>query len=111
MGADKNAEASSSQGNQDAATTPSTPSSASSASKSTTDDPEQAAAGWNWESKKVRKETLYKGVTGTDAAKNAAGGVYGFELGKVERVSKRAIVLRLEPLNPGLPEFERVLSE
>merc|ERR1712151_1312369 len=76
-----------------------------------TDDPEQAAAGWNWESKKVRKETLYKGVTGTDAAKNAAGNVYGLELGKVERVSKRAIVLRLEPLKPGLPEFEKVLSE
>lgn len=86
-------------------------SSASTSSATDPSDAEQAAAGWNWEQKKARPEQHLKGVTGTDAAKVSAGGVYGFDLGKVERISKRAIVLRLEPLKPGLPEFERVLSE
>lgn len=37
--------------------------------------------------------------------------VYGFKEPKTQESAKRAIALRLEPLKPELPSFERVLSE
>lgn len=37
--------------------------------------------------------------------------VYGFEAGLKNEAKGKAIALRLEPLKPGLPEFERVLGE
>eukprot|EP00930_Biecheleria_cincta_P103949 TRINITY_DN9605_c0_g2_i1.p1 TRINITY_DN9605_c0_g2~~TRINITY_DN9605_c0_g2_i1.p1 ORF type:complete len:325 (-),score=79.31 TRINITY_DN9605_c0_g2_i1:71-1024(-) len=37
--------------------------------------------------------------------------VYGFEAGAKNEAKGKAIALRLEPLKPGLPEFERVLGE
>jgi len=50
---------------------------------------------------------------GTQAkiAASKPGGVYGLDGGKLKETKSRAISLRLEPLVPGLPEFERVLNE
>lgn len=44
-------------------------------------------------------------------AGGAPGAVYGFEDGRLAETKGKAIVLRLEPLKPGLPSFEKVLSE
>ncbi|CAE6941990.1 unnamed protein product, partial [Symbiodinium sp. CCMP2592] len=37
--------------------------------------------------------------------------VYGFESGLTSESRGKAIALRLEPLKPGLPEYEKVLGE
>lgn len=39
------------------------------------------------------------------------GAVYGLEVSQGAGQAKKAIALRLEPLQPGLPQFERVLGE
>mmetsp|Transcript_54487 Transcript_54487/g.129895 ORF Transcript_54487/g.129895 Transcript_54487/m.129895 type:complete len:282 (-) Transcript_54487:82-927(-) len=39
------------------------------------------------------------------------GGVYGLGAGRVEERAKKAIHLKMEPLKPGLPAFERTLTE
>lgn len=59
-------------------------------------------------------DSLLKTVAvGTGEPRSGRAGVYGFAgaAPKVAQGASKAIVLRLEPLKPGLPEFERVLGE
>lgn len=60
---------------------------------------------------KIDPGSLHKDLRVNNAGGvNAAGGVYGFDSPKDAGAGK-AIVLRLEPLKPGMPEYEKILGE
>lgn len=58
---------------------------------------------------KVDPGSLHKGLR-SEPLTNVGSGVYGLDSNKTSGAGK-AIALRLEPLKPGLPEYEKVLGE